>query len=297
MTRHLTALILLVSLILGSAGCQPMARTQFNPQSTLKIVTSFYPVYIMTINVTQGVEGVAVTNMTPAATGCLHDYQLTPQNMITLSQANILVINGSDMESFIARVSQERPDLKVISASEGIVPLKNRDGTVNPHLWVSLEGAIAETRNICRQLSALDPDHAVAYQKNCESYIARLEALQERMKSELQGIKDKNIVTFHEAFPYLARDLGLNIVAVVENEPGSEPSPKELATLMEIIRKTNTRALFIEPQYPGQSAQTVARETGARIYTLDPAVTGPENANAYLEIMDFNIKALKEALL
>jgi len=145
----------------------------------------------------------------------------------------------------------------------------------------------------------MDPEHAEEYIANTENYVKKLEELKERMHKALEGVKNRDIVTFHEAFPYFAEEFGLNVVGVIEIEPGSEPSAKELGEIIEKVREFNVKALFIEPQYSSKAAETVARETGAKVYTLDPAVTGPmgdDAYDAYINIMENNLKTLVEAL-
>ena len=119
------------------------------------------------------------------------------------------------------------------------------------------------------------------------------------MHDTLDKVPHKDIVTFHEAFPYFAKEFGLNIIAVVEREPGSEPTPNELQAVIQQIKPLSSKVLFTEPQYSPNAAQTIARETGAKIYTLDPVVTGEANADAmdaYLVTMRKNMNTLKEAL-
>ena len=83
---------------------------------------------------------------------------------------------------------------------------------------------------------------------------------------------------------------------MIEREPGSEPSAKELASTIEIVKKAKVKALFAEPQYPAKAADVIAGETGAKLYTLDPAVTGPMQAEAYIDIMEKNLTELRKAL-
>lgn len=118
------------------------------------------------------------------------------------------------------------------------------------------------------------------------------------MVSALKDIKNRNIVTFHEAFPYFAKEFNLNIVEVIQNESGSEPSAGELADSIKKIKESNVKALFAEPQYSTNTVETVSKETGIKVYELDPVVTGPENPDldAYVKAMDENLKVLLEAL-
>ena len=195
------------------------------------------------------------------------------------------------------KVAQQK-NLKVIDASKGMELLKDGDEE-NPHVWLSVTADIQQVRNITEQLKAADPKHADAYQANADAYIAKLEALKKEMHEALDNVPHKDIVTFHEAFPYFAKEFGLHILTVIEREPGSEPTPAELQAVIEQVKPLTAKVLFTEPQYSPDAAKTIARETGARIYTLDPVVTGEakESAmDAYLTTMRKNMETLKEAL-
>ena len=289
---------LLASLCLLLTGCGGTNTAGGGKDGSFHIVTSFYPMYVATINITQGVDGVTVTNMTKPQTGCLHDYQLMTEDMKTLEKADAFVINGAGMESFLDKVVEQQKNLKIIDASKGIELLKD-DDEENPHVWLSVTDAILQVKNIAEQLKAADPKHADAYEKNAAAYIKKLEALKAEMHAELDTVPNKDIVTFHEAFPYFAKEFGLNIISVVEREPGTEPTPAELQATIEQVKKLPVKVLFTEPQYSPSAAETIARETGAKIYTLDPVVTGEANAqaiNAYIDTMKKNMETLKTAL-
>lgn len=266
----------------------------------LKIVTSFYPMYLDVMNITRGVEGVEVVNLTPPQTGCLHDYQLTPEDMKTLETADIFVVNGLGMEAFLDKVTEARPDLKIINASDTpkIVPIIE-DGVPNPHVWMSLTYSIEQVKNILSKLSELDPTRAEQYRMHALEYVDELTTLRDEMHISLDMLPNKDIVTFHEAFPYLAAEFKLNIVAVIEREPGTEPTPQELADTIEKINALPVKVIFTEPQYSPKAAETIARETGAQIYELDPIVTGeakPENLLDYPDRMLTNTLTLIKAL-
>jgi len=299
-TKNCLALLLLTAFVFIS-GCntnvsQPSASDS-RAENNLTIVTSFYPMYIMAKNITADVSGVELINLTGPQTGCLHDYQLTPENVKTLQKADIFIVNGAGSESFMDKVTAQQKQLKIITATKGMKLINNTGQTdPNPHVWVSIAGAIQEVKNISKHLSELDPAHAQQYEKNSAAYITKLENLRKEMHAELDKLPQRNIVSFHEAFPYFAEEFNLNIVAVVEREPGSEPSAREIAETIEIVKAAKAPALFVEPQYPSGSAKVIAKETGARVYVLDPAVTGPDDPNAYLNIMKNNLTALKEAL-
>lgn len=266
------------------------------PQSAgLKVVTSFYPIYIAALNVAADVPGVEIINLTKPFTGCLHDYQLTPNDMTTLFKASIFIVNGLGMESFLDKALAQAPGMEIIDASRGIEPIYS--GAVpNPHVWLSVSNAMLQVENIADGLSRRDPAHAELYRRNAGRYKDRLTGLGEKMRAELKNVSRREIITFHEAFPYFAREFDLKVVAVIEREPGSEPSARELAETITLVKKTSVKALFAEPQYPAKAAETIARETGAGVYLLDPVVTGPLQPDAYLTIMEKNLRELKKAL-
>lgn len=261
----------------------------------LRVVTSFYPVYVATLNVADGVEGVEISNLTSPHIGCLHDYQLTAGDARKLADADLLLANGAGMEPFLEKVARQSPGLRVVEVSEGI-PLM--DG--NPHVWVSFEGARRQAANIAEVLAAVSPDRAEAFRANARAYAGKLSALEKTMRDALAPYAGTPIVTFHEAFPYFARDFRLEIAGVIESEPGTEPSARELADTIKLVRARGVKALFGEPQFSDRSAQVIARETGARVYQLDPVVTGPsapdEARDAYLRAMKSNLAVLQEAL-
>ena len=293
-----TLFCLLIALCLLLTGCGGTNTAGGGKDGSFHIVTSFYPMYIATLNITQGIDGVTVTNMTKPQTGCLHDYQLMTEDMKTLEKADAFVINGAGMESFLDKVIKQQKSLKVIDASKGIDLLKDGDEE-NPHVWLSVTDAIAQVINIAEQLKAADPKHADAYEKNAAAYIKKLEALKTEMHAALDTVPNKDIVTFHEAFPYFAKEFGLNIISVVEREPGTEPTPAELQETIEQVKALPVKVLFTEPQYSPSAAETIARETGAKLYTLDPIVTGEANEqalNAYIDTMKKNMETLKTAL-
>lgn len=261
----------------------------------LRVVTSLYPVYVTTLNVTKGIEGIEVSNLTSPHIGCLHDYQLTAGDVRTLSEADLLLVNGAGMEPFLDKLRRNSPRLPVVEASNG-VPLMGG----NAHVWVSFEGARRQVDNIAAALAEAAPEHADALRANAESYKASLAALEAKMHAGLAPHAGARVMTFHEAFPYFARDFGLELVGVVEREPGTAPSARELAETMELVRQRGVKALFTEPQYSDRSAQVIARETGVKVYQLDPVVTGPsgpeEARGAWLAAMEKNLAVLQEAL-
>lgn len=300
MSKFVRFFIVLAISTMFLAGCgRDNKQNNTATNKNFVVVTSFYPMYISTINITRDVPGVEVINMTKPQTGCLHDYQLVPDDVQKLEKASAFVVNGAGMEAFLDKAVKQQPKLKIVDASKGIVLLKNESGEENPHVWVSVSNAIIQVKNIAEQLAALDPANAEKYKSNADVYTKKLESLREDMHSNLDNVKIKDIITFHEAFPYFAKEFNLNIIDVIEREPGTEPSPKELEETIDKVKQLNVKALFAEPQYPAKAAEVIAKETGAKVFILNPAVTGeskPDAYDDYIIIMKKNLDVLKEAL-
>ncbi len=270
-------------------------NTAINP--SFNIVSSFYPIYIATKNVVKDISNVSVSNMVKPQTGCLHDYQLTPENLIKLKNSKAFVINGINMESFLDKIIAQQPQIKVIDSSLGINPIKNKSNNeINPHIWLSIPNMISQVQNIETQLAKLDPSNKNKYEKNSNLYIKKLSALNDEYHKALNNIPNKRIITFHECFSYLALEYGLDIIATMSTEPGETPSAGKVADVIELSQYNDIKAIFAEPHYLTKEVETVACESGLKVYTLDCAVLGPDSYDAYLNIMGNNLITLKEAL-
>ena len=293
--KKLTALLLALLLLPAAA----FAET---------VVTSFYPVWIITLNLTDGLNDVAVRNLAAPSVGCLHDYQLQPADMKVLDGADALIVNGAGMEAFLPEITRTFPSLPVIEASEGIELLAEDDAVrigdaeeeeVNSHIWLDPMRAVLMAENIANGLADLMPQHRDVLLANLESYRERLTALDTQLREGLQDLPRRDIVTFHEAFPYFAAAYGLHVVAVVSKEPGEVVTPAQMGSLVMEIERLGNPPLFVEPQYTDLSAQTLSRETGSAVYSLDPVVTGPEEnvpLDYYETVMIKNMETLVEAL-
>ena len=302
MKRILYFALFLMVILLSGCSKEQIDETKVN------ILTSFYPMYIATLNICDGIDDVEVKNLTAPTTGCLHDYQITTSDMIKLSHADILVINGDGMENFISKAMTLYPELFIIDASTGI--LENHEELLNHreeheheheheqncHYWVSVSLHIEQIKNIVKELITINPENAEKYRKNADEYIEKLNFLKEKMHQELDGLENKKIVTFHEAFDFFAEEFDIEIAAVIEREPGTYPSSRELAEIIDLVKENDITTIFIEPQYSRSAADTIARETNAKVYMLDPIVSGEMNKDAYINIMNQNLESLKEGL-
>lgn len=302
MKKVVFVLLIICCFILCGCGYQEnkIDENKFN------IVTSFYPMYVATSNIVDGVEDVTLSNMTDVQVGCLHDYQMTTKDMNKLEKADVFIINGGGMESFLDKATSSCKNLKVINSSEGILEENVHEAEhheheeghneENAHIWVSVSLYINQVQNIANELAKVDEKNADKYLKNAEIYIEKLKTLKNEMHEKLDNLEKKNIVTFHEAFSYFADEFNLNVVAVIEREPGTSPSAGQLAEIIDEIKETSAKAIFVEPQYEKTTANVISKETGVPVYTLDPIVSGKLDKGEYERIMRENLKVLEEAL-
>ena len=293
---------LLLSAMMLFSGCAAQAEDRV-------FVTSFYPMYVFAQNVVKDVPGVRVVNMTGSNAGCLHDYQLQTRDMVMLEDAAALVINGGGMEPFVDKVAGMYAGLPVINASAGIDMLcaeeesghdHGHDGhdhahAYNAHVWLNPAYAAIQVGNIAEGFAAADPENAQAYRDNAAAYQDKLAALDAEIRENLAPFAGRKMITFHEAFTYFAEAYGLEVVGVIAYDSGEEPGTREIAKTCDLVKAMGIKTLFIEPQYPSRAAETIARETGATIDTLDPVVSGDGAMDSYERIMRENTRVLTEA--
>jgi ABC-type Zn uptake system ZnuABC Zn-binding protein ZnuA len=267
----------------------------------LRVLTSFLPMYLFTKNTVGSAPGVSVDMMLPASLGCPHDYALVPSDMKKIAAADLFIVNGKGMEEFLgAPVRKANPKVVMVDTSAGVTPLRNKDGEehgeFNPHTWVSPRNAVLQVRAIEQALSKATPENREIFRRNADAYVKRLERLIAEFDQAAKRFRNRNIVTFHNVFDYLARDAGLTIVGEIEAVPGQEPSAGEIHKLIETIKAKKAAAVFGEPQYPARLAEMVAREAGVPVRGLDPVATGSTSLTTYEDVMRDNLRVLQEVL-
>lgn len=277
------------------------------------VLTTFYPVYIFTLNLLDGIDGIEIVNMTENHNGCLHDYTLMPKDMKALAAAKAVVINGAGMEEFLEK-AVEMSDAPVIDSSVGIEIIgadkeddhdheseeehgHDHDHGGNAHIWMSPKNAAKQTENIAEGLIKVFPQYKEKISDNLKIYLQKLNALDSKIKAELAPCKGAEFISFHEAYDYFAADYSLSFAASVDSDDGAEPGTKELVRLTELIKSKDIKAIFTEPNYQGSSADVLSNETGVPVYTLNPVTSGDGAKDSYEKIMLENCETIKKAVL
>lgn len=264
-------------------------------EQTLTVVTSFYPMYIAALNVIGDTDGVHLQNLSEPQTGCLHDFQLTPEDMKLLSKADVFIINGGGIESFMKDVAKSYPDLTIIEASEGIDLLED-EGEENAHAWMSVATYEEQVNHIAEGLAAADEKHASDYQKHADAYTVKLDALKERQQKVAEKIKGQSVILFHEAYDYVAYDYGLDVAYVLDLDEERQVSAGEVADVLAAVRDDHVKYILAEELYGKSMGDTVEKETDAKVIYLDALNRGDYDADSYIKGMSANIDLIEQYL-
>jgi len=240
-----------------------------------------------------GGDRVDVSTLVPAGADP-HTYEPGPSRVAKLTKADLVIVNGLGLEAALEDVVEENTSSSAIlvELAEGL-PVIDK----NPHLWLDVLNAIAYVEHIRDALAEIDPAGADTYRANADGYLAELRTLDEGVAAAIDSIppERRKLVTFHDAFPYLARRYGLEMVAVVVASPGKEPSAKDVANLVDAIAAEDVPAVFKEPQLNARILELAADDAGVEVCTLHSAALD-KKVNTYVKLMRFNAKELLRCL-
>lgn len=261
--------------------------------NNLKIVTSFYPIYIMTENITEGAKNIDLVNMADVNVGCLHDYTLITEDMKKVENADVFILNGLGMENFIDKIINSNNNLTLVDSSEGIDNLIQEEEETNPHIWTSIDNYIKQVQTVAIELKRLDPENEAIYETNRRAYIAKLNRLKNEFKNQLEDLKDDRAICLNEAFEYMGRDIGLQLTSIQTDHEESTMSAETLRNIIDIANTQDIKIIIIDKNDNKANAETIANETNAEIYALNSGLTGSLDKDAYINAMKENIEILK----
>ena len=276
----------LTTLYAGFSGQKPQEKE-------ITVVTSFYPVYIAAMNVIGDAENVRLENLSEPQTGCLHDFQLTPEDMKLLSTADVFIVNGGGIETFMKDVASAYPELVIVEACEFVELLSDGDET-NAHAWLGVSGYRDMVQGIAEGLASADSMHEPLYRKNAAEYDDKLEKLQEKQQDVIRKLSGKNVVLFHEAFDYIAQDYGMNVSCVLDLDEERPVSAGEVSGVLSAVRDENANLILAEELYGKSVAEAVQKEADVTVVYLNPLNRGEYEKDSYLKGMEQNIKLLQE---
>jgi len=301
LARTLLVVVLLLAL-LGAVGCKPSASGD-----KLKVVATIFPLADFVRNVA-GDKAEVATLLQPGDSP--HTYEPSPNDMKSVAEANLLVINGAGLDFWVEKVkSAASPDLMVVDTS--IIPAmegallsgdehESEDtahGGVNPHFWLDPVLAQKQVEAIAAALVMVDPENKGFYLENAAKYIGELKSLDREIREETDRFSTREFITFHPAWTYFAKRYGLVEAAVIEEAPGKEPTIDEQRRIIDLVRELKVKAIFAEPQFSTKAADAIAADSGAEVLLLDP-IGGADlpGKDSYIALMRYNVGQMGEAM-
>lgn len=272
------------------------------------VVTSFYPIYIMSLNLMDGVEGISLTNLAENQTGCLHDYQLTTENMRLLEDASLFIVNGGGMEGFLEDMAKNYENLEIIYCnkeilSEDIVLPSHNDEDIseheheeNAHYWMNPDLYIKQVEYLAKMLSMWDPVHSTQYEENKNIYCDKIKKLSDRMDNELLELAGTHIISFHEAFHYLADKLSIKTDYTLDLDGETYLGAGEIADILEKAENSGISFLWAESSTKQSLLSLILKEGNGKTLVLDALIDGENDKNAYINGMEKNIETLRTCI-
>lgn len=289
--KYVIITIAVIIVIIGIIVIGNLNKENVKENDNLKIVTSFYPMYIMTMNITNGVEDVQVSNMAENYVGCIHDYTLKTEDLKKFENANIFIENGYGMEAFSQKIIDSYPQVKIIESSKGITDvIKEESGDVNAHFWTSIDNYILQVQEIANQLSNIDSKNADTYKNNANTYIQKLNDLKKSYEDKIESLKGKKVISLNESFSYLFKTLGIEEILIETDHEQSSLSAETVKNVIDKMNEENINSIIIAENDNEQNAKAIAEETGAKVYKLKDGMSGDNSLDSYINDMKYNFE-------
>ena len=297
-------------MIAGCAAAQP-ARPSGAASGTIRVLAA--ETFLADIAQNVAGERIKVDSLLPIGADP-HSFEPTPLDIARVAESQVVIINGAGFEAWFAEVlANAGGQRQVIEASAGLQSREMAEGDPgaedehgeegDPHFWFDPNLVIRYVENIRDGLVQADPQGRTIYERNAQSYIGELQALDAWIKTQVDEVpvEQRKMVTDHESFGYFADRYGFEIVgAIVPGvSSGASPSAQQMTALIEQIKSTGTSAIFLEIGTNPELAQVIAQETGAEVITglYTHSITEPGGeAPTYIEMMKYNVRAIMDAL-
>jgi ABC-type Zn uptake system ZnuABC Zn-binding protein ZnuA len=296
-----TSAMLLLAACGGGAGAD---------DERLQVVTTVSPI----TNIVENVAGdrVAITGIVPEGTNS-HTFEPAPTDAAVMEEADILFMNGLHLEEPTRELAEGNlPEgAPIVELAERTIgedeyifdfSFPESGGFPNPHLWTNPPYAKKYAALVRDELSELDPDGADGYERNYEAFAERIDALDASVREATATVpeEDRKLLTYHDSFPYFAREYGWQVVGAIQPSDFAEPTPQDIARLIDQIRAEDIPAIFGSEVFPSPVLEQIAAETGAE-YVDDlrdddlPGDAGDPN-HTYLGLMVFDFRTIVDAL-
>jgi zinc transport system substrate-binding protein len=298
-TLSLVALAAASALVLTACGSSDDTASESDGSGPLDVVAAFYPLELMVEEV--GGDRVSVSNLAkPGAEP--HDLELTPSDVARVSDADLVVYLEGFQPAVDDAVASEAPDTswnagEYASLDLTYTPIEEGEeatdeaGAVDPHFWLDPTRYADVATALAAGLSDLDPDGAATYEANAQAFVDDLETLDAEWTAGVEVCSNRNLVTSHNAFGYLAQRYDLQQRGITGLTPEDEPTPQALADIAEFVTANEVKTIYFETLVSPAIAETLAAETGAKTAVLDPVegLSEESEGSDYFEIMRANL--------
>ncbi len=309
-TRNLFIIFLVLIIPLICASCKKK-ENQINGQKKLNIITTLFPVYDFTRNISGDKAHVSLL-LPPGVEP--HGFEPKPGDMLNINSADIFIYTGMNMEPWVEGILKGvgNEKLIVVDTSTGITFIEEKEhdkghhtahghGKIDPHVWLDFSNACKMVDNILDGLVRRDAANKDYYNKNASIYKAKLNKMDDRYRAALSSCKGNTFIHGgHFAFDYLAKRYNLNYIAAYHGSPNSEPTPRRLIELKNKLKKHNIKYIYYEELILPRISRTISLETGATMLKLHGAHNlsreDMENNVTFLNLMEENLKNLKVGL-
>ncbi|MCX8090420.1 MAG: metal ABC transporter substrate-binding protein [Verrucomicrobiae bacterium] len=244
-----------------------------------------------------------------------HFVDAKPSFIVKLNRADALIHGGAELESgWLPKLVEQARNARIVSAARGNVrccegvPMLEVPATLdrsrgdihalgNPHYLTDPANARIVAHHIADAFGQLDPPNKDFYAENARRFVAALEAKLLEWQRIMAPHRGRQIVAYHNSWPYFAARFGLKIELFLEPKPGIPPSPSHLANVMAQMKERNARVILVEPYLNRRTAETVARDTGAVVVEVTQFPGGVKGTEGgYLALMDYLVNTLARAL-
>ena len=285
------------------AACQGSSSSDASGSGErIRVVTTTTVLADMVRNV--GGDLVDVTSLVPK-NGDVHTFEPKPADVRSVGRAKLLVMNGLGLDDWLAKTisnaaSSGTPLVKLAVDLPGVALLPGEEpGTQNPHLFMDPKYVELYVDRIAAALKQVDPRDASRIGTQAAAYKSRLTALDTWIRGQVSSVplQNRKLVTFHDAFPYYAREYGITIVGIAVNAPGQDPSAGYTAALIDAIRNARVKAIFSENQFPAKLVDQLAAETGTKVVAnLYDDSLGDSPVTSYEAVIRWDTQQLVAAL-
>ena len=275
-------------------------------EQTSEIVTTIYP-FKAIIQELAG-DRFSVKIILPAGADP-HTYEMIPSDFQSIQNSRVFFYGAETLDGWAAKLNvQNKIELLSLVPKEYLIDIKiphfhhgedHHNHTehlgVDPHFWTDPNVVQAMIPNLLNELIKLDPQGESIFRSNAEKFVSNLIKLDKKIKNETDSLKFRNVFTAHPFYSYFFERYGLNVAGSLEIAPGSQPTPKDIKKLLDLVKQENVKAIFTHKQHSDKPAKVLAQSSGINEYEIDP-IGGVNGRMSYAEIILFNLQIIKEAL-